>query len=122
MRTVQLYATGAATASAVANVTIPSAGKIRQVIVAAMTDLVADNGLIRLELSKTANSQLTVNGAQDPFFTLALYNNLVTSGMTQGGVNQAYPLDVDVRQGELIYVHASVTTGTYYASFILFYG
>lgn len=122
MRTLQLSASGSGTASAVASVTIPTAGKIKGCIAAVGMDIVADNGLVRLELSKVANSQILVNGAQDPFLTLQLYNNLVTSGMSPTGVNQFYPLDIDVRQGELIYVHAAVTTATYYCSFILFYG
>lgn len=122
MRTVQLYGTGSATASAVANVTIPSAGRIKGVIYSVAIDQVADNSSLVLELSKAASSAINTNGALDPFFNVRTFNSLVTSGMVQSSLNGFVPLDVDVRQGEVIYLHAAVTTTTYYANFILIYG
>lgn len=122
MRTLQLVAAGTATASAVNQVTIPSAGKIKGVQARMVIDNITDNGAAYLELSKVPTSQIAVNGAQDPFLEIGLWGNFVTSGLAQTGVNQFFPMSVDVRQGEIIYVHATVTgTCQYYSAFIIHY-
>lgn len=119
MRRVQLYATGAATASAVANVTIPTAGKLRGVSIHLFWDSSADNSRITIEYSKIPTSQIAVNGSQEPILTVGSYQNGAAANL--GAVNGYWPLDVDVRQGEIIYVHANITTATYYANAIFFY-
>jgi hypothetical protein len=120
VRTLQLYATGAATATSVANVVIPSAGRISAIQVQLIIDSITDGALVRIELSKVPNNQIAVNGALDPFLELGVAGNFVTSGLSQGGVNMTYPLDVQCRQGEIIYLHATVAgTVTYYFNGII---
>lgn len=121
MRTIQLYGTGAASANAVAQVTIPTAGKIKGIQFSLSCDQVADNSVVALELTKAPAAQISTNGALDPFFTVRVFNNLVTSGMQAQNLCNFIPVDVDVRQGELIYLHAVVTTSTYYFTAILWY-
>lgn len=122
MRTLQLYATGSATATSVASVTIPSAGRILGVQIALGIDSVTDNAMVRLELSKVPTNQIATNGALDPFLEVNLAGNFATSGLAQTGVNQLFPVDIPVRQGEIVYVHATVGgTATYYFNAILHY-
>lgn len=122
MRTIQLYGTGAATATGVASVTIPSAGRIVGIQVSLAVDSITDNAMARLELSKVPTNQIATNGALDPFLEVDIAGNFATSGLAQTGVNQFFPIDVSVRQGEIIYLHATVTgTITYYANFIIHY-
>lgn len=114
MRTLQLYATGSATANAVAQITIPSATRIKAIQIAMDVDSVTDNSDVTLEFSKVPTSQIATNGAQDPFLEVRVKSNFVTSGLTTYGVNQTFPVDVECRQGEIIYVHAAVSgTATY---------
>ena len=122
MRTLQIYATGSATATSVANVTIPSPARIMGVQIALGIDSVTDNAMVRLELSKVPTNQIATNGAMDPFLEINLAGNFATSGLAQAGVNQFFPVDIPCRQGELIYVHATVGgTATYYFNAILHY-
>lgn len=122
MRTIQLYGTGSATATSVAQVTIPSAGRIVGVQVNLAVDCITDNGQVRTELSKVPTNQIGTNGALDPFFEVGLFNNFATSGDATNGVNGFFPVDVAVRQGEIIYLHATIAgTVTYYFNAILHY-
>ena len=122
MRTMQLYATGSATANAVAQITIPVAAKIKGVQVAFSLDSITDGAAVKLELSKLPTTQIDTNGAQDPFLGLRIFGNFVTSGLAQTGINQFFPLSVDCRAGEIIYVHAEVAgTAVYDVNFIFFY-
>lgn len=122
MRTIQLYATGSATATAAATVTIPSAGRIVGIQTNVSVDCVTDNGQVRLELSKAPANQIATNGAIDPFLEVGFYSNFATSGLSANGINQFFPVDVPVRQGEIINLHATVAgTATYYANFIIHY-
>lgn len=122
MRTLQLYATGSATATSVAQVTVPSAGRILGIQVALGIDSVTDNAMVRLELSKVPTNQIATNGALDPFLEVNLAGNFATSGLAQTGVNQFFPVEIPVRQGEIVYVHATVGgTATYYFNAILHY-
>lgn len=122
MRTLQLYATGAATATSVAQVTIPSQARIVGVQIALGIDSVTDNAMVRLEYSKVPTNQIATNGALDAFLEINLAGNFATSGLAQAGVNQFFPVDIPCRQGEIVYVHATVTgTVTYYVNAILHY-
>jgi hypothetical protein len=122
MRTLQLYATGSATGNAIASVVIPSATRIKQIQIAFDVDSITDNADVTLEFSKVPTTQIATNGAQDPFLEVRLKSNFVTSGLTTTGVNQSFPVDVECRQGELIYVHAAVTgTATYRINAILWF-
>lgn len=119
MRTLQLYGTAAATANAVAQVTIPSSATIKAVQYAIAVDQVADNSHLALELSKVPTSQIAVNGAQDPFWEFRTYSNSATpSGNSLTGMAR---LNVSCRQGEIIYLHCYVVTTTFYANFILWF-
>jgi hypothetical protein len=122
MRTLQLYATGSATGTSVAQVTVPVAARIRGVIVALLVDCVTDNGRVSLELSKVPTNQIGTNGAFDPFLEVGSYTNFATSGLASQGQNLFLPVDVVCRAGEIIYIHATVSgTLTYYGTFILSY-
>jgi len=123
MRTLQLAGTGSATASAVANVTIPSAAKIRGALIAVAIDSVTDNSRLFVECSKIPTSQLLTNGSQEPFLVVGAHVNVGAAGVGFGQINQFVPLDVDARQGEIVYLHVQVTgTLAYWANIILVYG
>jgi len=122
MRTLQLYATGSATATSAAQVTLPSQGRVVGVQVSLLLDSITDGASIRLEFSKVPTNQIATNGALDPFLEVGLYGNFVTSGLAQSGICQFFPVDVPVRQGEIIYVHATVAgTLNYFVNAILHY-
>lgn len=122
MRNVQLYATGSATGTSVAQITIPVATTIRGVHVALMVDSITDNARVQLEFSKVPSNQAGVNGAFDPFLEVDACSNFVTSGLMQGGQNMFFPLAVQCRAGEILYVHATVTgTATYYITAVFSY-
>lgn len=122
MKTIQLYATGAATATSVAQITIPSATTLKGVHLDFVIDSITDNAIVRLEFSKVPTNQIAVNGALDPFLEVALAGNFVTSGLAQTGVNKFFPLSVSCRQGEIVYIHATVAgTVTYYVNAIFSY-
>ena len=123
MPTIQLYATGSATGTSVAQVTIPTAGRIMGVQHSVIVDAVTDNAGVRIELSKVPTNQIATNGALDPILEVGSWTNFNTSGLSENGKAGFIPLSVPVRQGEIIYLHATVTgTATYYANFILMYG
>lgn len=122
MRNIQLYATGSATATSVAQITIPSATTLRGVYIDFAVDSITDNAQVRLEFSKVPTNQIAVNGALDPFLEIGVFGNFVTSGLSQPGQNIFFPLDVPCRQGEIVYVHATVAgTVTYYVNAIFSY-
>jgi hypothetical protein len=122
MRTLQLYATGSATATSVAQVTIPASARINGVQIALGIDSITDGAMVRLELTKVPTNQIATNGALDPFLEINVAGNFVTSGLAQAGVNQFFPVDVSCRQGEIIYVHATIAgTVVYYFNAILHY-
>jgi hypothetical protein len=122
MNTLQLYASASATASAVAQVVIPSRTKIKGIQYAISLVCKTDAVTVDLELSKIPTSQISVNGAKDPFFHFAAASNFVTSGLSQPSFCYFIPLDVDCRQGEIIYLHAYLTgTATFRFHGLLYY-
>lgn len=122
MRTLQLYATGSATANAVAQIVIPASTSLKAAQIALDVDSITDNADVTLEYSKIPTSVIAVNGNLDAFLEVRSKNNFVTSGMTMWGVNYTFPLDVPCRQGEIVYVHAAVTgTATYRINAIFWY-
>lgn len=122
MRTLQLYATGSATATSVAQVVIPSATTIKAIQISFVVDSVTDNGFVRLELSKVPTNQIATNGALDAFLEIGSFTNFNTSGLAENGKVAYLPLSVGCRQGEIIYLHATVSgTATYYFNGILWY-
>lgn len=122
MRTIQLYGSGSSSANSVASVTIPTSGKIKGVQVMLQVDSVTDNARVTLELNKAATSAIAANGALDPFLEVGTYGNFATSGLNTNGICTFYPMAVDVRQGEIVYLHSFVSgTAQYYANFIIHY-
>jgi len=122
VRTLQLYATGAATATSVAQVVIPSAATIRAVQVSLLIDSITDGASVRVELSKVPTNQIATNGAVDAFLEVGSYGNFVTSGLAQGGQCLTVPVSVTCRQGEVVYVHVTVAgTLNYFFNAILWY-
>ena len=121
MRTIQLYATGSSTANAVAQITIPSQARIKAAQVSLSVDSITDGAAVKLEFSKIPTTQIDTNGAQDPFLGLRVFGNFVTSGLAQMGVNHTFPLDVECRQGEIIYVHTEVAGTVVYDLNVIFH-
>ena len=122
MRTLQLYGAGSSTATSVATVTVPASTTIKGVKVCLLIDSVTDNADVSLELSKVPTNQVGVNGAQDPFLQVGASGNFATSGLAQTLTGHFIPLNVSCRQGEIIYLHATVTgTIAYKVTFIFDY-
>lgn len=122
MRTLKLYGSGASTANAVASVIIPSATRIKGVQVQAFIDCVTDNGACQLEISQASASEIAINGSQQCIVTIGMFSNFLTSGLAQFGVNQFFPVDVAVAQGQILYLHALVSgTLTYTFTGLLWY-
>lgn len=121
-RTLQIYGTAAATTTSLAQVTIPTAGKLVGVQFSLLMTSITASALVRAELSKTPTNQIGSNGALDPFFEIGMAGNFVTSGLAQGGQVGFTPFNVPVRQGEIIYLHCTVGgTATFYFNGILWY-
>ena len=122
MNTLKLYGTGSATANAVANVQIPSRGKIRGIQVTLWVDSSTDNAQVNCEVSRASAREIAVNGAQQCICEVSLASNFVTSGLAQTSVSQFFPVSVDVIQGQLIYLHALVTgTATFNFTAVIHY-
>jgi hypothetical protein len=120
MRRLQIYGTASATANGVAQVTIPASSKLKSISYSLNIDSITDNSLVRLELIKVPTTQIGVNGALDPFFQLGAFGNFVTSGLTHSNVAGQQRVDVDMRQGEIVYLHCMIAgTGTFYFNGIL---
>lgn len=96
---------------------------LKGVYVMLAVDGITDNGFVRCEMSKVPTNQIGTNGALDPILEVGVYMNFATSGLAAGGpVNGFYPLSVPCRQGEIVYLHATVSgTATYYFNAILIY-
>lgn len=121
-RTLQIYGTASATTTSLAQVTIPSAGKLVGIQYSLIATSITAGVLVRCELSKVPSNQIATNGALDPFFETGLHGNFVTSGLAQGGQTSFSPLVMPVRQGEIIYLHCTVAgTVTFYFNGILWY-
>ncbi len=122
MRTLKLYATGSATGNNVANVVIPSAGRIRGIQVDVSADSITDNAQVDLEVSRASATEINVNGSQQCVCQVGLRNNFVTSGLAAAAVNVFFPVDVAVTQGQIIYLHAVIVgTVTYFGTFLIQY-
>lgn len=121
MRTLNLYASVNAIANAVASVTIPTASKIRGALVAIALDGTTDNGSFSVEFSKVPAASTTTNGAQDPFMVFRSWANVGAAGASWGQINCFVPLNVDCRQGEIVYLHSGCSNVTGYVNVIFYY-
>jgi len=104
----KLYGTASATANNVANVTIPTAGRIVGVQFAVRYNSITDGGQVDLEISLASAREIAVNGAQQCVAQVAFESNFVTSGLAQNGVNLFVPTDLRVTQGQIVYLHCVV--------------
>lgn len=114
MRVIRLYATGAASANNVANVTIPSSARLVGIQWSLNVDTVTDNGAGVFEVSQASATEIAVNGSQQAILELRYWCNLLTSGMVQGGQNGFAPLDVSLKQGQILYFHCQTASLTAY--------
>lgn len=118
----RLYGTGSATANAIATVTVPRSSRLAAVQWAVKYDSVTDNAACVLELSVASASEIATNESQQCISELAWFNNLLTSGMFQGSQNLWLPVDVQLAQGQKIYLHSLVTaTVTWIGGAILWF-
>lgn len=122
MRTLKIYGTGSATANAVASVIVPTKSRIRGVQWNLLWDGIADNASVIAEISRSSAREIQTNGAQQCISEAGGYVNLLTSGIVNGMSNFFTPADIPVDQGQIIYLHATITgTITFYATAILHY-
>lgn len=122
MNTLKLYGTGSATANAVAQVIIPSKGRIRGIQFSVLLDSITDNSSVQCEVSRSSAREIAVNGAQQSIAEIAASQNFVTSGLATSGLNIFCPCDIPVIQGQIIYLHAAVAgTLTYNCTALISY-
>lgn len=107
----KIYGTASSTTNNVANITIPTRGKVVGVQWATKWDNATDNSEGVFELSLASATEVAVNAAQQCITEIAFYSNFTTSGLAYGMVNLFCPVEVQVNQGQIIYLHA-VITGT----------
>jgi len=108
MRRYRIYATGSATANAVANIVIPTAGTIKGVVWSARFNSITDGAQVDLELSQSSTTEISTNNAQQFVAAIRWEGNFVTSGLSQGSVNIVIPVSVQFSQGQLLYLHVVV--------------
>lgn len=110
MRVTQLAGTVTTTATGIVTLTMLREGRIKAVQWAAAVDMAADNASVQVEVSRSNVSEI---GTNDPpgnaFSQISALNNLVTSGMVQGGINLYHPVDIPYKTGDKIYLNASVS-------------
>jgi hypothetical protein len=104
----KLYGTASATANNVANVIIPTAGRIVGVQFAVRYNSITDGGQCDLEISLASAREIAINGSQQCVAQVAFESNFVTSGLAQTGVNLFFPVDQRVSQGQIVYLHCLV--------------
>jgi hypothetical protein len=112
---IKLYGTGSATANAVASVIIPNAGRIIGVQVTAAFVSTTAGAQCNMEISRASAREIAVNGAQQCVCEVSVGGNFVTSGLAQFGINQFFPVNVPVVQGQIIYLHAVIAGTISYA-------
>lgn len=108
MYTRKIYATGSATANAVASIVVPTRTRLVMVQWAVLFDSITDGGLLRLEISQTASTEIAVNDSQLCVSELACAGNFVTSGLSQTNLNLVVPVNVAMAQGQKLYLHAVI--------------
>jgi hypothetical protein len=104
----KIYATGSASGNSLAQITLPSKGRIVGVQWAVWYDSITDNAGLVLEISRSASSEIGVNSAQQCVSELAFRQNFVTSGLAPGLANAFFPVDVPMDQGQILYMHGLV--------------
>ena len=110
-----IYATGAATANAVQYIEFFKPGRIGLIDVSFSLDATADNSLAALELALNATAgQFSVNDARNVVYFQRVFASLVTSGLICNDYGKVFACNIPVAQGDRLYLHATVTTATYF--------
>lgn len=118
----KLYGTGSATANAVAQVVLPSKGHIIGVQVSMRGTSIVASSSVDCEVSRVSAREIQVNASQQCVCQVTLATNFVTSGLSQAGVNQFFPVSVPIVQGQIIYLHAFINgTMTYDFTGLIFW-
>jgi hypothetical protein len=95
----------------VASVDVVKTGKIVGIQWAASGDLDADGETFAAELSFSSSSGLTSNDTKSSISAIRQQNGLLTSGAIATGINQMFPMpDVQISEGERLYLHTSGTS------------
>jgi hypothetical protein len=111
MSVYKLYS--ATVSEAAASLDVIKTGKMVGVQWACAGDLDADGESFAAELSFSSANGLATNDTKSSFSTIRQQNGLLTSGAIATGINVFYPLpDIDVIEGERIYLHTSGTAIT----------
>jgi len=112
-----LYATGSATATAAAQLTVQSPTGLVGLQWAVDVDSVTDNAIVVLEISSINAFQAATNDARGSISSVRYRSNFVTSGLAQGGINLWIPTAVRFRPQDILYLHVTVGgTATYVAN------
>jgi hypothetical protein len=109
MYTRKFYATGSATGNGVATITVPTRGRIVGVQWALRMDSITDNANLVAELSLASATEIAVNAAQQCISEVQALSNFVTSGLFIHGINLFCPVNVPVNQGQIVYLHVTVS-------------
>lgn len=104
----KLYGTAAATANNVANIIVPTAGRLSAIQWAVRYNSITDGGQCDLEISLASAKEIAVNAAQQCLSAIAFESNFVTSGLSQNAVNAFFPVHAKLSQGQSIYLHCLV--------------
>ena len=112
-----LYATGAASATPAASLTVQTPNWLVACQWAVDFDCITDNALVVLELSRINAFQGVTLDARDSIATIRWRSNFLTSGLAQGGLNMLQGLNVKLKPQDILYLHANVAgTVTYIAT------
>jgi len=112
-----IYATGSASATPAAQLTVQNPTKLVGVLWAVDFDSITDNALVILELTRINAQQTTVLDARESIMTMRWRGNFVTSGLAQAAMCQFIPAAVQFKPQDIIYLHATVSgTVTYIAT------
>lgn len=104
----KLYAT--ATGDGSASLDIVQNGNIEAIAWHVDYDCVADNQLLRAEVSFASSSGLATNDTKSSISAFRAYSNLGAAGADFGTANYVIaPVDIPVSQGERMYLHLSHT-------------
>ena len=113
LRRYKLTYTITATANGADTMSFQRPGRIRGINVNVLADSVTDNGVMRVQLSKSAVSDFGSTGGaiSQSLAECHFQSNFVTSGLSQPNFNFTVPCDDRVQVGESVYINA-VVSGT----------
>lgn len=121
IKTYQLYGTAAASASAVAAVTVRRDCEVVGIGWGFEFDQVADNSRGIVALSVNPSTQIATNDGMGTMLEVRQSTNLVTSGIGATGQNGfALIPPVALRTNDILYMHMSIVTTTITGSFIIY--